>query len=425
MKLLLGIAAFLVLFLFWACNLGPEDEAVSLNLVGEEAWRSCHTLDVVLLDGTGNVLDTLFSDSLASLDQLERLSARKYTGGKTKVRIRGIHKDGAICVDQLRTYEDGGSLVVDTLLDPAAAPRAVTAIPGNVLLVLNGDEVPVEGRIAPVHADQGLYWSMDSSGVAALDVAPGTVTGKVRLRPVALGEGFLTLRSRKDPTCAARVRIHVSAVAVASVTLDNDSLLLYVGGPGEGLRAVVTPFRADPKVTWSSADPRIARVDAEGLVTAAAAGRTWVRGVSGNGKADSALIVVLDDIPRLVVTAAPGAPVNVPLVFRAQAVQRVGYLTQYAWDFQGDGVWDDSLPGPWFGDSVRLPEIQGTYGAEGGIMASFRVKDSEGNVSYAEVPVEVGNQPPLIQGMPADTVISINDSIPLQAIARDQDGGVA
>lgn len=426
MRKLLAIAALLGFTTFWACHLGPEDKSDNFDIAGDTAWTHCDTLEIILLDDSGMVLDTLFHDPLLSLSQLANLSADKYPGGTAKLSIKGYFKNGALCVEQTRTFEDGGShVVVDTVKDPSASPTSITALPESLSLALGGPAVTVRGTVQPSYADQGLLWSMDSTGVASIDVAADSVAQVVKVKAENVGVGFLTLRSRKDGSRFAKVKVRVSAAAALSVTLDNDSLSLFVNGPGDSLAAVVTPFQADPRVSWSSAAPEIAKVDSAGRVTPGKAGRTFVTARAGNGKSDSALIIVVADVPKLTIHAKDGAPVNIPIIFSPVATQKVGHLVLYAWDLHGDGAWDDSLAGPWFGDSTNLPAVSGKYATEGTFKPSFRVRDSEGNTVIAEATVQIGNQAPEILAIRADTVISVKDSIAMTATVRDLDGKVA
>ncbi len=424
MKKLL-FAAFLGISLFWACHLGPEDESDHFDIVGDSTWTLCDTLVLILEDDSGRVLDTLFRNPLRSLSQLKGLDAGSYRGGQAALRVHGFYRDGSPCLDLVRSFSDDGSPPsVETIYDAFALPDSVIADPPFLSLVGDGGPQKVKGRVLPAHVDQELFWSLDSSGVASLDLPPNTPSKEAMVSPEALGEGYLTLRSRKDPGKSARVRVRVSPIAATSVFLDDDSLLLYARGPSAVLAAVVLPHLADPAVAWFSGDTSVARVDTSGRVYPVAEGRTVIRAVTGNGLKDSAVVTVVRDVPKLKVAHKPGAPVNEVLSFTPTATQKVGHLTLYAWDLQGDGVWEDSLTLQLFGDSVVLPQQVARYAAEGEYRPRFRVRDSEGNTAIAEVVIFIGNQPPEIDGLPGDTVLSIRDSIPMTAIARDLDGKV-
>ena len=76
----------------------------------------------------------------------------------------------------------------------------------------------------------------------------------------------------------------IGSVPVKGVKLDKTNLTLYVGSSA-GLSATVSPQGAYNKaVTWKSADPKIAKVDADGKVTGVKAGTVKVTVTTKDGK---------------------------------------------------------------------------------------------------------------------------------------------
>lgn len=85
-------------------------------------------------------------------------------------------------------------------------------------------------------------------------------------------------------------------VAVESVTLDAESIELVIGETRQ-LTASILPENADTKTaTWESADPAIAAVDENGLVTAIAAGSTTIT-ASADDKTASCTVTVNEPGP--------------------------------------------------------------------------------------------------------------------------------
>ncbi len=75
---------------------------------------------------------------------------------------------------------------------------------------------------------------------------------------------------------------HFAPVAVSSVTLNSNSLDLIAGGSGT-LTATVLPDNATEKtVTWTSSDPAVASVDADGTVTAVGVGTATITAKAGD-----------------------------------------------------------------------------------------------------------------------------------------------
>lgn len=92
-----------------------------------------------------------------------------------------------------------------------------------------------------------------------------------------------------------------AGVAVTSVTLDKQILEMTVGDKQQ-LTATVAPDNADDKtVVWSSDAPEIVEVDANGLVTAIAAGEATVTAAASGKVATCKVTVTAPEKPRALV----------------------------------------------------------------------------------------------------------------------------
>lgn len=421
----LGILGMLVLSL-WSCHLGPEDAKDTFAVVGDSAWTECHSVRVVLLDEDGDAVDTLFEDSLATVDQLKALDASRYDGGKGGLSIRGFLADGSSCFEETRTFNAGGSGVkVTPILDPGLAPDSLTVDPANLVLAMGSPSAPLKAVPHPAHANPAVTWSRDTSGVVVLENLDGGKGNPARVKPLKPGRARVTVRSLKDPSKSATVEVLVIAPGTGGITIGSDTVRLFVKGPAESLTVSIPPEFAGQRVEWRIADEDIATVDAQGRITAVKEGETQVRAtLNPSGLSDVALVQVRRDTPRLRVESAKGAPVGGEIVFNVIALQEFGTLVAFRWDLTGDGAWDDSSTAGWSGDSVNLPAVKQRYNQEGTFTARFEATDSEGNTGEARVSVDIGNQAPEITFLRRDTVISIKDSIRMEAAARDVEGKV-
>jgi uncharacterized protein YjdB/alpha-tubulin suppressor-like RCC1 family protein len=157
-----------------------------------------------------------------------------------------------------------------------------TAIPvtgvslNNITLTMGkGQTATLTATISPVDAiNQNMIWCSDHPGCA--DVVNGVVT--------AYGKGtavitVTTVEGGFTGTCTVTVTIPVSGVS-----LSKTSLNMVAGGATATLIPVISPADADYKsVTWSSVDPAVATVDANGVVTPMAAGTTAVTATTDDG----------------------------------------------------------------------------------------------------------------------------------------------
>ena len=118
--------------------------------------------------------------------------------------------------------------------------------------------------------DKTVTWSSSNTAVATVD-ANGKVTA------VAAGEAVITVTTTDgNKTANCTVTVTSTTIPVESITLDKTELNL-VEGQTATITATVSPDNATNKVvTWRSRSTAVATVDANGNVTAVAAGTTMI-----------------------------------------------------------------------------------------------------------------------------------------------------
>lgn len=425
MKRIIALAGLLSFLVLWACHLGPEDDKDTFDIAGDAAWTECDTVTVILMDAEGNPVDTLYDQPLASLESLKGLDGHAYRGGKGSLHIKGS-KDGGLCFEQKRSFGEGGKGVkVDTLLDPGTLPTSVSVRPESLVLTLDSPAANLSATVLPAYANPDFIWSLDDTGVVALE---NLVSGKgnpARIKPLKPGKAIVTVRSAKDTSKSFQVRIRVASTE-GGIKISKDPVVLYEKGPSDSLSVTVPEGYAGQKVEWKTGNNEFAVIDGQGRIKPLKAGQTFVQAtLSPAGLSDVAVVLVKLDVPVLKVASKPGAAVNDTIIFSPTATQEFGTLVLYRWDFTNDGTWDGSLATGWTGTEVNLPAVGTRYSKEGAVTARFQVQDSEGNIGEALVPLDIGNQAPEIVGRSRDTVISIKDSLQMTATVRDLDGKVA
>ena len=137
-------------------------------------------------------------------------------------------------------------------------------------------------------------WSSSDDNVATVD-ENGRVT--------ALANGKTEISVGVVKVCSISVR-----TSATGVELDRDTLRLTVGGT-EQLTATASPESAtDKSLTWSSSDPDVASVNADGLVTAHMPGEAVITVTSAEGPSAECLVRVL-------------YPINVPDTYDITVMQ--------------------------------------------------------------------------------------------------------
>jgi len=140
------------------------------------------------------------------------------------------------------------------------------------LALSEGESVTLKATVAPDNAtNKTVTWTSSDEKIATVD-KEGKVTA------VKAGEATITAKAGEK---TAECKVKVTAVAVASVKLDKESLELLLGESAT-LTATVSPDNASDKtVTWSSSNEQVAKVDASGKVTTVSVGEAVITAKAG------------------------------------------------------------------------------------------------------------------------------------------------
>ena len=171
-----------------------------------------------------------------------------------------------------------------------------------------GETAQLKAVIAPEDAtNKNVAWTSSDSTVAEVD-KNGVVTA------IADGKAIITVKSEDGAfmaSCEAEVKIDKPVISVTGVSLNKTNAVLYGKGASLQLKAEVYPDNAaNKKVTWTSKDKKVAKVDSNGKVTAVSNGKTEiiVKTADGNITAKCTITVKEDNKPAVV---KPGRVTNV------------------------------------------------------------------------------------------------------------------
>lgn len=145
-----------------------------------------------------------------------------------------------------------------------------------------GESFTLKATLQPDGASGKIEWSSSNKSIATVDA-----NGKVKA--VKAGEvNIIAKAGGKEAKCVLTVTpksAATSEVKVTVVKLDRDSADISVGSTIV-LKATVEPSNATEKtVKWSSSNPGVATVDANGAVTAKSAGSTVITASCGGKEA--------------------------------------------------------------------------------------------------------------------------------------------
>lgn len=155
--------------------------------------------------------------------------------------------------------------------------------PKEIELIVD-ESIRLNAQVLPSNAsNKTINWT--SSDISVAMVSPdGTVygikPGQATIMAITAEGGFVAL---------CKVTIKPKAVPVNSIQLSNTSAVIAIGETLQ-LSAIISPDNATVKtVNWSSINPNIASIDANGLVKAIAEGKTQIIATTTDGTNLSAI----------------------------------------------------------------------------------------------------------------------------------------
>ena len=193
------------------------------------------------------------------------------------------------------TTTDGGKTATCnvTVTNPAVPVQSVS-LDKTELSMTVGENATLTATVMPANADnKAVTWSSNNTSVATVDN-----TGKVTA--VAAGSAVITVTTTdggKTATCT--VTVTNPDIPVQSVSLNKTELSLIIGENATLIATVLPENAVNKAVTWSSSNTAIATVDANGKVTAVAAGEAIITvTTTDGGKTATCTVTVSDEVPN-------------------------------------------------------------------------------------------------------------------------------
>jgi uncharacterized protein YjdB len=196
--------------------------------------------------------------------------------------IKVITEDGA--------KKDSSAVTVTTTPPPPVSVTGVSIATGAITLDVNGVQT-LTATIAPGNAtNKNVTWSSNNNTIATVSAA-GVVTAN------APGTAIITVTTQdgaKTATCTVTVN-NLPLVAVTGVNISAVTATLDINATKQ-LTATIVPSNATNKnITWSSSNPAVATVSANGVVTAISGGTTIITATSEDGSKTAICTVTVKD----------------------------------------------------------------------------------------------------------------------------------
>jgi len=166
-------------------------------------------------------------------------------------------------------------------------PVTGVSIAGAATRNLNVDQtLQLNATVAPANAtNRNVTWSSSNTAVATVN-ASGLVTARAA--------GTATIRvATADGNRTASVSVNVATPAATSVTIAGAATRDIIIGDTIALSATVAPAIADQSVRWTSSNPAVATVNANGQVAAVGTGTAAITVTSATGNRTASVTVTV------------------------------------------------------------------------------------------------------------------------------------
>ncbi|WP_042345359.1 Ig-like domain-containing protein, partial [Capnocytophaga canis] len=240
------------------------------------AYVSLDNETITLLEGDTKTLVATVSPTNAT--------NKKITWATTDKTIATVDANGKVTaitagvVSITATTEDGGKKASCrvTVEKNIVAVTNVSIQPESIVLAI-GNQRQLSATVSPTNAtNKKVTWTSADPSIATV-TASGKVTG------VASGTVYITATTEdggKKASCKVTVE---SVIDVTNVSIQPETITLPVGDELQ-LTATVSPTNAtNKKVTWTTANAGIAKVDNHGKVTGVASGTVYITATTEDG----------------------------------------------------------------------------------------------------------------------------------------------
>ena len=267
------------------CSVKVTDAGVSVTGV------SLNESEIVMEVGDGAKLWETVTPSTAA--------NKKVTWSSDKPEVADVDDNGNVeakavgeAIITVKTVDGGFEATCKVTVVGKVISVTGVSLDKTTLTLTEGEDATLVATVKPDDAsNKQVTWESDKVAVATVDE-----NGKVTA--VKAGTAVITVTTKDGgKTAKCTVTVKAATVAVTSVTLDKTSLALQIGESAI-LNATVKPDNATNKeVTWSSSNTGIATVDANGKVTAKAAGNATITATAKDGSGKKATCSVTVTAP--------------------------------------------------------------------------------------------------------------------------------
>lgn len=176
---------------------------------------------------------------------------------------------------------------------PDLSLKSIFLSDSNLELLL-GSSHTLKATLNPTNAVSAtLIWSSSKEDIIKVDKA-----GK--LEAIGVGESLVTVRN-SDGTVSASCKVVVKPISATQMLLDKSALTLIIGSKDKLNVRFVPENTTNQEVLWTSSNPLVVKVDAQGNIEGVAVGEAVVtaKTLAGDPSAECKIVVSLPAITGL------------------------------------------------------------------------------------------------------------------------------
>ncbi len=357
----------------------------------------------------------------------DKIASLQFPNGPNAGRIKIKGLAAGIVKARVRSKNDTSKYAEVTLNVVTGAVSLVTVSPDTLHLYMGGPGDSLTAKVLPAGTDQGVDWTSDNLNVAEVDVK-GLVTPKgegsahIQARSKVLGShgSAVVLVKRDLPTltvdsrsgAATNVPIEFSARAVqefGTITLFK----MDYDGNGKWDDSLTGP--------WSGNIVDLPVVSHSYPVLGDFVAKFLVRDGEGNEAIALVSLSIGNQAPQILnISKDTTISIKDSLKLFAKVKDFEGKVAWSGWDFEGDGIFDDSIT---TADSVVDIIFGHKYLAVGIFNAVLKVKDDVGKTRLDTVKVHVILDPPVADAG-NDTTVMAGTFVEVHAKGTDKYGSL-
>jgi hypothetical protein len=388
------------ILVFWGCtfNSSNSGESAFMNIHLEESWLEYDSIQVVLKDTIGaKVSDTLFHGPLKSTHDLSKAPVTDYHGQVVNIVILGF-KGGHVEREVTRVYDGNSQRTVksDSIEHSPQMGQKLEMQLDRILIYKGGEPVTLTISLFEGWKGKAIIWSSSDSTVASVDkkgVVKGLHAGTTMVHAVfndtnqdstlvkvvqdsPILDVGLDTAMLLNTTAIFRVRATQAYGMIESFAWDLDGNGKY-DDSSFAFPKEQTVFAAIPKKFQSLGSYTL---------------HFYIRDGEGNESVAERKLTVASQIPVIdSITEKRTVVVGDSASFSARvSVLGGGSLKSWAWDYEGDGTFEDS--GTVMTTSAHLSSGH-VYRRMGTFQAVLRLTDDAGTSISQAVTVEVRPDP--------------------------------